>query len=70
MLLLWLFWLETLAFSAFMIWTVLMRKAGVPLTAYHKAALLVYGVALLYGLYGFGGFARRRWLAARQTAHN
>ncbi len=61
MLMLWLFWLETLAFIGFMFWAVLVQRPGTtPLTGYHKAALLVYGSALLYGLYGFIGFARRR----------
>ncbi|MBI1761027.1 MAG: hypothetical protein HYR56_06275 [Acidobacteria bacterium] len=65
MLMLWLFWLETLAFIGFMFWAVLVqRPSTVALTGYHKAALLVYGIALLYCLYGFSGFARRR-LAAR-----
>lgn len=61
MLLLWLFWLETLAFIGFMFWVVLVQRPGtVPLTGYHKAALVVYGIALLSCLYGLLGFARRR----------
>ena len=61
MLMLWLFWLETLAFIAFMFWALLaQRPATAPLTGYHKAALVVYTVALLSCLYGFIGFARRR----------
>lgn len=61
MLMLWLFWLETLAFIGFMFWAVLVqRPATVPLTGYHKAALVVYGIALLSCLYGFQGFVRRR----------
>lgn len=58
---LWLFWLETLVFIGFMFWAVLVqRPAAVALTGYHKAALVVYALALLYCLYGFLGFARRR----------
>jgi hypothetical protein len=61
MLLLWLFWLETMAFSGFMLCALLVqRPAQVPLTPYHKAALVVYGIALLSCLYGLLGFARRR----------
>jgi len=65
--LLWLFWLESLVFIAFVLGTILARPAAVPLTGYHLAALLVYGVALLWCLYGLLQFARRRW-AARGSA--
>ena len=64
MLMIWIFWLETLAFIAFMFWVLLAQKpSGIPLTSYHKAALAVYGVALVYCLYGFIRFARRRMAA-------
>lgn len=65
--LLWLFWLESLAFSGFILWTVLTRPATVPLTGYQQAALLVYGLALVYGLYGLLKFAQRRF-ASRKAA--
>lgn len=64
MMMLWLFWLETLAFIGFMFWVVLVqRPSTAPLTPYHRAALIVYGLALLYCLYGLSRFARRRQAA-------
>ena len=63
---LWLFWLETLAFAAFLLWLVLMRDTPTPLTTYQKLNLAVYAVALLTTLYGTLLFARRRFSSPGQ----
>ena len=58
---LWLFWLETLAFISFLLWSVLMRDTSAPFTTYQKINLVVYTLALLVTLYGTWLFARRRF---------
>lgn len=62
---LWLFWLETLAFAAFLLWSVLTRDTTAPLTTYQKINLAVYALALLVTLYGTWLFARRRFASSQ-----
>lgn len=57
---LWLFWIEAVAFSGFMLWTLWQRPGNQPLTFSQWGNLVLYGVALLYGTYGFLRFASRR----------
>jgi hypothetical protein len=64
MLWLWLFWMEAVAFSGFMLWTLMQRPDTQPLTLAQGGNLVLYGVALLYGAYGFLRFASRRIKAA------
>jgi hypothetical protein len=62
--LLWLFWLETLAFIGFMLWSLLARPGVQGFTAYERICLTIYLLALIYTLYHFIGFVRGR-MAAR-----
>jgi hypothetical protein len=69
MLLLWIFWIEIPAFSGYMLWSLWNIWQNGPLSGSQWAGVVVYSVALIYGLYGFIRFLGRR-LAARsaQTA--
>ncbi len=65
MLWIWIFWIETLAFAGYLLWSLLSILNNRPLTGYQWAGVVIYGVAFVWGLYGFGGFLRRRLGAAR-----
>lgn len=60
MLWIWIFWLETLAFAGYLLWLLLDASKGQALTGYQWAGVVIYGSACVWGLYGFGGFLRRR----------
>jgi hypothetical protein len=64
--LLWLFWIEVVAFSGFIVLTTWQRFGNPPRPAILWCLLLLYLIAFLYGTYGFVRFARRRLQAARK----
>ena len=61
---LWLFWLETLAFIAFLFWSLLRRDTTAPFTTYQKIILAIYALAFLCTAYGTWLFARRRFASS------
>jgi hypothetical protein len=61
---LWLFWIETVAFSGLMVWTVTPRPGGQPLLLSQWCLFVLYLIALGWGAYNFGRFAYRRFKAA------
>lgn len=61
---LWAFWIETLAFAAYVLWLLLAQPAGKPMRWFQVANFVVYGATFIYGLYSFLKFVRRR-MAAR-----
>ena len=60
---LWLFWIEVVAFSCYVLWSLLGQ--GRHWSGYQWADFIIYGIAFIYSLYGLIGFTRRR-LAARR----
>ncbi|MEM4724334.1 MAG: hypothetical protein QXP01_04925 [Candidatus Hadarchaeum sp.] len=60
MFLLWIFWLEILAFSFYALWSLWQSARGGALGGYQWADVMIYGLTLAYGLYGFIRFASRR----------
>lgn len=63
---LWIFWLEILGFSLYAVWRLSSGAPGGTRTGYQWANLVIYGLALAYGSFGFFRFARRR-LRARDV---
>lgn len=63
MLKLWIFWLEILAFCALGVWLLFMHGREYSLTGSQWADAVIYGAGLIYGLYGFIPFVRRRFIA-------
>lgn len=61
MLRLWIFWVEILIFSAYVVWSLLLGPSGRGRTEYQSANAVLYSLALVYGLFGFARFVRRRW---------
>jgi len=59
--LLWIFWIEVLAFTAYTLWGYWQGAGG----GYRITGLVIYGIALLYGLYGFLRFLSRRITVAK-----
>jgi len=60
MLWLWVFWIEALAFSFYVLWYLLTQMGGEQLSVYQWADIIIYGITFICGLYGFIRFARRR----------
>ena len=56
---LWVFWVEALAFSSYVLWYLLSQSGEQYRSGYQWADLIIYGIAFIYGLYGFVRFARR-----------
>jgi len=67
MLWLWVFWIEALAFSFYVLWYLLTQLGGQQWSGYQWADLIIYGIAFPYGFYGLIRFTRRRLAARRQT---
>ena len=63
---LWAFWIEALAFAGYVLWVLLAQTSGKPMRWFQIANLIVYGLALIYGLVEFSKFVRRR-IAARSA---
>lgn len=63
----WTLWIEMLAFSALAMWILLNHARDHSLSGYQWLDAIIYGACLLYALYGFGRFAKRR-MAARAAA--
>ncbi len=55
---LWIFWIEIMAFSLYMLGTMVRENKGT--TGYGFANVIIYSIALAYGLIGFARFIRRR----------
>jgi hypothetical protein len=60
---LWLFWLEVVFFSAYLLWNLFGVAQERSLTTVQWVNAGLYTVALLWGLYGLVRFAARRWAA-------
>jgi hypothetical protein len=60
MLILWIFWIEVLGFSIYILWEILGSARSEPWTVSRQVLLVIYSVAVPYGLYGFSFFLRRR----------
>ena len=67
---LWLFWIEAVAFSGFMVWTVFARPGDQPLLPSQWCLLVLYLIALVWGAYGGGRFAIRRFKAVAAKINN
>ena len=67
MLWLWVFWIEALALSFYVLWYLLTQIGGQELSGYQRADIIIYGITFTCGLYGFIRFARRRLAAGRET---
>ena len=67
MLWLWVFWIEALAFSFYVLWYLLTQMRGEQLSGYQWVDIIIYGSTFICGLYGFIRFARRRLAGGRVT---
>ena len=67
MLWLWVFWIEALAFSFYVLWYLVTQTGGQELSGYQWADIIIYGITFICGLYGFIRFMRGRLAGGRGT---